>query len=204
MQACFFNFAEPIIAKNEILRVIKQRMRAFIAIDVESQELKKLLHELRVVKARIKTVEDENTHLTLKFLGEITEEMAKNAKEIIERAVEGEEPFNAELKGVGVFPDINYMRVLWVGVYDNGITKRIQGRIDEELQKYSFKKERNFIPHVTIARVKGREGKENLKKFVEQNRERSFGVIKCNSIKLKKSTLTREGPIYEDIYEIRI
>ncbi|MCD6512128.1 MAG: RNA 2',3'-cyclic phosphodiesterase [Thermoplasmata archaeon] len=179
-------------------------MRAFIAIDVESEEMKKLLHDLRGIKARIKTVEDKNIHLTLKFLGEIDENMVENVKNAMKKSVEGEKPFIAELNGVGVFPNINYMRVIWVGFKDDGTIKRIQQRLDEELQKYSFKKEKDFVPHVTIARVKGREGKENLKKFVEYNMSKSFGTINCDSIKLKKSTLTREGPIYEDIYEIKL
>jgi len=180
-------------------------MRAFIAIEIgEKKEIVELLNELKKLNARMKLVEPHNIHLTLKFLGEIEEKMVEKIEEVIKESVKEIEPFEAELKDIGVFPNMSYMRVLWIGFKDNGITKKIADYINEELQKYGFKKEKDFVPHVTLARIKSKEGKEEIKKFIEKNRNKSFGWVSCNSIHLKKSILRKEGPIYETISEIEI
>ena len=180
-------------------------MRAFIAIEIgEKKEIVDLMDKLKKIRARMKLVEPYNVHLTLKFLGEIDEKMVEKIEEVIKESVNEIEPFEAELKSVGVFPSLNYMRVLWIGFNDNGIAKKIAYNINEGLQKYGFKKEENFIPHVTIARIKSKEGKEEIKRFIEENKNKSFGVINCNSIYLKKSILRKEGPLYETISEIKI
>lgn len=179
-------------------------MRAFIAIDIGARkEIVEILEELKKIKAKMKLVEPENIHLTIKFLGEIKEDMIEKIAKIIENSIKEINPFEAELHGLGVFPSMDYMRVLWIGFYDNGETKKIAFEINEELKKYGFKKDR-FSPHVTIARIKSKEGKEELKKFIEKNANRKFGKISCNSICLKKSILRSEGPIYETISEIKI
>ena len=67
--------------------------------------------------------------------------------------------------------------------------------IDYHLTKFGFKREKSYVPHLTIARVKGKIKIENLEKF----REMEFGEIEVKEIKIKKSTLTPEGPIYEDV-----
>jgi len=57
-----------------------------------------------------------------------------------------------------------------------------------------------FVPHLTIARVKF--GKSNaLSKFLIDYKDIEFGNVNINSIKLKKSTLTKNGPIYNDLGE---
>ncbi len=180
-------------------------MRAFIAIDIgEKEEIVELLKELKKIKGRIKPVEPENIHLTLKFLGEIDEGMIGNIKEAIEKSIEGISPFKASLSGLGVFTSIDYMRVLWIGFKDEGQTKKIAAELEKELHKYGFKKEKGFTPHVTIARIKSKEVKEEIRKFIERYKEKSFGEVECNEIRLKKSILKPEGPIYKTIEEIKL
>ena len=180
-------------------------MRAFIAIDIgEKEEVVELLKELKKIKGRMKLVEPKNIHLTLKFLGEIDEGMIGNIKESIKKSIEGISPFTANLSGLGVFPSVDYMRVLWIGFKDEGQTKKIASELEKELHKKGFKKEKGFTPHITIAKIKSKEGKEEIKKFIERYKEKSFGEVECSEIRLKKSILRPEGPIYETIEEIKL
>jgi len=191
--------------KYDILLYINEGMRTFISIDVvEREEIKEIMDELKKTGAKLKMVEPENIHLTIKFLGEVDENLIEKVKEAMKEAIDGIKSFKAELKGVGVFPSMNYIRIIWIGFNDNGVSKKIAERIDDALKKYGFSKEKSYVPHVTIARVKGGGKKENLREVIEKNKEKSFGLIECSSIRLKKSVLRKEGPLYETIFEIKI
>lgn len=180
-------------------------MRAFIAIDIgEKEEIIRMMEELSEIKGKMKIVEPQNIHMTLKFLGDINEDMIEKIRYAIEKSTENIEPFTAKLAGVGAFPSIDYIRVIWVGFKDDGQSNKIALRINEELEKYGFRREKEFVPHVTIARIKSKEGKEEIKNFIKKYSDTEFCEIECKSIKLKKSILRKEGPLYETIEEIRI
>ena len=180
-------------------------MRAFIAIDVGiNEKIREIYEMLDKTKARLKLVEPKNIHLTIKFLGEIDSGMVEKIKNEMEEAIREVEPFVAKLKGIGAFPNERRIRVIWIGFYDNGETINISKNIDERLVKYGFKKEKDFKPHVTIARMKGMEGKEEIRKIIDENKEKEFGKIKCQAIKLKQSILTPQGPIYKTIQEVSL
>lgn len=175
-------------------------MRVFIAIDVEMNEhINRLYQELRNTGAHLKMVEPENMHLTLKFLGEVDEGVVEQVKERMREALADASPYTASLKGVGAFPGRQHIKVVWIGFQDGGETVTLSKTIDEHLSPLGFKKERNFHPHVTIARMKGREGKERVLGVVDAHEHTEFGHVRCSSIILKQSTLTPKGPIYSDV-----
>lgn len=180
-------------------------MRAFIAIDIGmNDKIKEIYKDISKTKAKLKMVEPENIHLTLKFLGGIKDKDVEIVKNEIIEAKKEIKPFKAFLKGTGVFPSRDYIKVLWIGFFDNGQTKILSEIINERLAEYGFKKEKNFKPHVTIARMKSREGKEDVLKIIDFYREKEFGEIECCEIKLKESVLTPKGPIYKDLEVVRL
>ncbi len=161
-------------------------MRTFIAIDPpkdvkdELLRVQKTLPDVRLVK---------NFHLTLKFLGEITPEKAERVKNIL-TTIEFK-PIKVSLSNIGVFPNMKKPRVIWVGLKPENELIELQKNIDEAL-KDEFKKDM-FSPHLTLARVKFNKGEISLKTKIKEI------PFEISEFKLKKSTLTREGPIYEDL-----
>ena len=88
---------------------------------------------------------------------------------------------------------------------DDGSTKRSFQRLEEKLVKLGFKREiREFSPHLTIARVKSIQDRENLVSIINSYANETFGEILVKSIKLKKSVLTEKGPIYTTVKEVRL
>ncbi len=185
-------------------------MRAFIAIDVntntniENDGISRVLDGLKAIEG-MRIVGRENLHLTLKFLGEIEEGRIDDVHEAMIASFEGQMPFEISLEGVGAFPGPDYARVVWIGVKRNGdLIVEMQKRLDRNLSGLGFKKEGRFHPHVTVARVKSRKGKNELKDLILQHRAGKFGVLMIDKIVLKKSVLTPKGPVYSVIKDVTL
>lgn len=170
-------------------------MRLFLAIGIP-EGLRRSLFELgRGLRrfGQVKTVEEQNIHLTLKFLGDA------DPGKVIE-ALDGIEfgPFDVGLKGLGAFPSLNYIRVVWAGC-ERGAQEvvALQNRIEGSLE--GFERDSRFHPHATIARVRFPKDKKGLRKFMEQHASDDFGGFTVSSFELMKSELGRGGPSYETL-----
>jgi 2'-5' RNA ligase len=170
-------------------------MRLFLAINLPDELKKQLFEMAQPLKdfGKLKLVEEGNIHLTLKFLGEVKESEVSDLTEDL-RSVKFES-FPVTLRGVGVFPNKNYIRVVWVGC-GKGSEEIITLHNGLETALRGFKKDRDFHPHATIARVKFPEDTHGLIKFIEENSSKEFGKSKAESFDLMKSELGSEGPKY--------
>lgn len=177
--------------------------RGFIAVDIHATaDIKVLLDDLLETGAELNMVRPENIHITVKFLGDTQEELIPEINSKIEGILKEEEPFRIKLKGVGAFPKLDYMKVIWIGVEEVEELSRIAHRIEEELVPIGFPREnRSFSPHITVARVRGGRNKNRLKAVVSDYESHEFGELKVNKIILKRSELKSEGPEYFDLRE---
>lgn len=182
-------------------------MRIFIAIPLPENIKENFLEvqekELKFL-GRIKLVEKENLHSTLKFLGEVPQEKVEKIFSELEK-IPKVGKFSVNLKSLGVFPNQNYVRVIWVGVEKgNEEIVKLQNLVDDRLEQLNFNKEKNFHPHFTLARVKLIKEKEKLRKILEEYKDYSFGEFEIHSIEVMKSELSREGPTYTSLKKIDI
>jgi len=182
------------------------KFRGFIAIDMESNEkLIEFENEIKKTGSDLKLVEPENIHITLKFLGDMEETLIDEIDKIMNNAIRDTKSFNIQLKGTGVFPNQNYVKVVWVGIQNGEPIAEIAKKIDDQTSKIGFEKEkRGFSPHLTVARVKTSRNKDKLLQIIEKYNDFEFIDIKVDSIKLKKSELTPKGPIYTNLKEVKI
>ena len=68
---------------------------------------------------------------------------------------------------------------------------------------YFFKKEKNYVPHITIGRVKNISDKEKLSQTLKNLKKKYHGKMEVKKIYIKSSTLTPSGPIYKNIKETK-
>jgi 2'-5' RNA ligase len=95
------------------------------------------------------------------------------------------------------------MKVLWIGITDEGNIETIVHAIDKKLEPLGFKKEnRGFSPHLTVGRVKTAKNKDQLLEVMGKYKTVEFTIQNVQSIKLKKSELTPKGPIYTTLREV--
>jgi len=173
-------------------------MRLFIAIEV-LEDIKEYISELQeqidTQNNKIGLVNKNSIHLTLKFLGEVQssklEEIKNNLKKITFK------PFSVVLDNIGFFPSESNIRVIWIGLKPEDHVIELQKNIDDNLKSF-FKKEKDFKPHLTLARVKYIENKTDFIAKLKnlQVKKLSFGV---RSFFLIESELTPERPIYNTL-----
>jgi 2'-5' RNA ligase len=181
-------------------------IRTFIAVDIGPLDgFVKFEEELQASGAELKLVEPDNIHITLKFLGDTSEELVSGINTKISEAAENVNPFKLQFKGAGAFPNMNYMKVLWVGIFNPGPLPNLANELDQALKKFGFKSEkRQFRPHITMGRVKSKKNKDALKRVILNNKDREFGELMITKIKLKKSVLDSKGPTYYTLGEITL
>ena len=175
-------------------------MRTFIALELP----KEIIDEIKKIQNLIKKqslftgkfTETENLHLTLKFLGEISEEQVEEVKKRLSE-IKIEKEIFAEIGEVGVFSK-SFIRIIWVKLNGKGIFD-LQKQIDEKL-KDIFPSEERFMSHITIARVKHTGNKKGLLDYLKSIKPKKLRFI-VKSFLFKKSELLSEGPVYENIGE---
>ncbi len=178
-------------------------MRTFVALEIPQEsvlrEMVSVQDELRKTEADLKIVGRENLHFTVKFLGEISAEKAREVDERL-KALELER-VTVTIRGMGAFPSLGHPNVVWAGVSpeDAGKVIPIAQRVIATLRDVGEQDNRPFQPHITLARVRSARNKQTLVSFIERNADHGFGVTELTHLKLKSSELTPRGPIYTDI-----
>ncbi|RZN37122.1 MAG: RNA 2',3'-cyclic phosphodiesterase [Methanophagales archaeon ANME-1-THS] len=191
-------------------------MRAFIAIDLSEEirakieELQKAFETLGLHNA-LKFVDPKQAHQTVKFLGEVPDAGVERVTSALAELRHG--PFAIELRGVGFFPEasrerVRTIRVIWVGIDEGAEQLRtLQEAVELKLYAVGFPLERRFSAHVTLGRVKRPLKSEEIVRIVKKIAELkdvAVGKMLVEELKLKRSTLTPNGPIYADVYVKRL
>ena len=179
-----------------------ETIRSFLAIELDEDLVPKILDvqkEFKKTDANIKYVNSRNMHFTLKFFGNIDLDMAEDIGSAVEKVIKNYSSFDLNIRNCGCFPNKKVIKVLWLGLEEGSPIINLQKDLDKEFGKLGFKKERNFISHLTIGRVKSPKNKKEIRETIDKLENIEIGQMKVSKISLKKSTLTPQGPIYEDI-----
>ncbi|MCK5287205.1 MAG: RNA 2',3'-cyclic phosphodiesterase [Thermodesulfovibrionia bacterium] len=183
-------------------------MRCFIAIEISEvikSELLEIEEELKKHGADVRWLKPDNIHLTLKFLGNIKEEIAGKISGIIEAICSHYDSFDLTVKGLGIFPNRKSPRVLWVGIEGNNILSTLQKEVDEGMSSIGLENEKSeFTAHLTLGRIRSSRGKEALLDAINQRKNDNFGSITVKSLSLIKSDLSPTGATYTKISEVSL
>ncbi len=169
-------------------------MRCFVSVNVEDKSIIDKIAEFQdgLKHSGINLVSQSNLHYTLRFLGEIDQQTVDETISILEKISYGK--FDMELRGVGVFPNERMIRVIWIGSSSADLVKLAE-LVNSSLAKIG-KNEENFLPHLTVARVKYIRDREALLNYISTNKDTIFGNLHVNEFSLMKSELTPRGPVY--------
>ena len=181
-------------------------VRCFVSVDIEDPGLLaafgRVQDVLKSTGADLKSVEAENIHITVRFLGDVPESGVEGVAGVV-RGI-AFEPFSLEVKGVGVFPGLHRPNVVWAGLEGERLLEmlRLFTELEGGLRRLGFEPERRgFEPHLTICRVRSGRNRQQLAEAVRGLADESFGELQVRQMRLKKSVLTDSGPVYSTLAE---
>lgn len=197
-------------------------IRAFLAVELSQelraefatiqQELKRRIEREMKRGMRISWAQPASIHLTIKFLGDMDEQVIDPLRIAVEQAIGSQIAVNVPIERLGVFPHPQSPRVLWVGpseTWEKGAeaerVAEIHGAIEQACEGLSFLREtRPFSPHLTLARIKMGERHVGiaLAKSGVLDRPLSLGSLAVESVVLMKSELTPTGSVYTKLWDV--
>ncbi|MCX6688415.1 MAG: RNA 2',3'-cyclic phosphodiesterase [Methanoregula sp.] len=173
-------------------------VRAFVALELSGEireGIRAAQEILRGCPVRLTFVDPPLIHITMKFLGEVDERIVP--KIIAALQVIPFVPFTVTAGRVTV-NNPRRPHTVWCEIEDGGKSRDLFRLVETALEPLGFLREtRPFTPHATLARVKVPD--PSLFGQIDLLRGRTYGSCAVTGLKLKKSTLTPEGPVYEDL-----
>ena len=178
-------------------------MRLFVSVDLEGlatevAEIQAMLEDA----SGLRLTDPEQAHVTMKFLGETDEDRLPTLRKEIAAAVadSGVDPFEVTFGGLGVFPHLDYISVVWLGVEEGGNElARLHEHVEERTTALGFDPEdHEFTPHVTLARMDHAGGKDHVQDIVS-NQDPTAGTMTVGELRLTESKLTESGPEYSTV-----
>ena len=175
--------------------------RLFVAIKIPPQQ--KLLNAYYNLRRefnheKINWVQIENLHFTLKFIGNTHASDIQKLIDALKRIALSKQAFELEIENLGVFGSRYKPRVIWAGLKKSDSLFKLSESILTKLDKAGFKRDRqNFVPHITLGRIKNFRDKDLLRKTIDSYKYASFQKNHIKTFYLYESFLQKEGPRYE-------
>ena len=182
---------------------MKDTIRTFIAIKIVPQnELKSFFGKAKksFSDEPIKWVDENNLHLTLRFLGETTYEQVHIISRSIENIANQTENFSLILKGTGYFINNRLPKVLFIKVAESENLKNLAKLIESEVSEKGFESDhKSFKPHLTLGRIKYLKNIERFDLFYNNWKEYEFQTVQVEEIIYYQSILISNGSIYKPL-----
>jgi 2'-5' RNA ligase len=188
-------------------------LRAFIAIELPEEVQQRLDAHCQALQKEmaglpLRWVPVPNIHLTLKFLGDVSETNLKTIADILASSCGQYPPMEISLGGMGVFPDLRRPRVLWVGVEAPDELQHLQERLEAETERLGYPPEkREFSPHLTVARVKRGAARREQAAISQQVQAQKLGFLAAaviDEVSLIKSELKASGAVYTTLSSAKL
>ena len=175
-------------------------MRAFIALplpDSVKEELGKIQTACQDLRLDAKWVKPDNMHMTFKFLGDVELERIDDVEQALRATVTRFDAFDCTASGFGFFPSPLNPRVFFVTTDCRERLACIADILEDELDRFGFKKEGRFQSHITLCRFRSKKNAADLQAIIDSY---AFHLqMPVRRLVLYKSTLTPQGPLYQEL-----
>jgi 2'-5' RNA ligase len=174
------------------------KVRTFIAIPL-SEELKRAIgrvqRELADALPEMRWVKPETIHLTLAFLGDISQDSLENVASSMLSIGDLFAPFEVRVAGLGAFPSPARPRVVWLGLEECAPLLQLQAVLTEKLVSAGLPGDnRPFTPHLTLGRTRHRAPAAD--RVFERYQAVPIGTLAVNNIVLFESRLQSGGAVH--------
>ena len=180
--------------------------RLFLAIPIKTNDngfiprLDGLRRQLAHEK-RINWVKPDNIHLTLKFIGSTPNEDIPKIIDAVGDMLKNHKSFTMDFNRTGIFGSRYAPRVLWLGMQNT--PQELYDLEEDTLKAFDnigyLRDRQNFVPHITLGRIKELCEKQYFQKIVSGIEQKSYIKQEVNEIILFQSILRPEGAVYKEI-----
>jgi 2'-5' RNA ligase len=196
-------------------------MRLFVALDIDDairRGIARYVEGIREFAPEARWVKEESLHVTLKFIGEQPDTAVKQIQDALTSVVAPQSEIT--FGEYGFFPTAKAARVFWIGIEAQPELAPLAAAIDEKLMTVGIpKEEREFSPHLTLARLPGRPGSprwrkedhptptfQGLQQQLAKLPAPQFGSMIVREFFLYKSQLSPKGSTYTKLarFSLRI
>lgn len=174
--------------------------RLFLAVKIfPDKKFREIYHFLKtgLVDEKIKWVEPENVHVTLRFFGDTEEDNIPGISRTLRHAVAQVPAFDVVLRHAGVFGGYYKPKVIWLGLEPPEPLQDLAATVNAALVPLGYDMpEEPFIPHLTIGRIKYIRNKSYLAHLIEKQKDVFVQALHVEAIFLFESILRPQGPLY--------
>ena len=182
-------------------------MRAFVAVDIPGeirQKIAGLIQALKPTAPKVRWARAEGLHITLKFLGEISEHKMAEIK-IHLASVQSATPLQIQIQGAGYFPNERSPRVLWLGVEAGTALPELAGQVEKRLAPLGLAKDdRPFSAHLTLGRLQKPDKLHALREELRRREPLALGSFRADEFFLYESKPSPQGSIYRRLARFQI
>lgn len=184
-------------------------MRAFVAIDIPEA----IQAGLAAVRDRLKSAgveaawsQPRGLHLTLKFLGEVDEELTPGILQALDLALSGAKRLRLSIEGVGTFPNPASARVVWAGIAgDVGRLATLQAAVEQTVVGVGLARDNKpYVPHLTLGRIKRIRDRDRWFNELERLENLTLPAFDATSIGLIRSLLGPAGAVYRELGRVAL
>jgi len=183
--------------------------RTFVAIKIKAETgLLKVIYDFKNIlrNDKINWVEENNLHLTLKFLGNTDENLLKSICEKLEKIAFNQTNFSLTLCETGLFKNVKNPKILWIGINESANLDKLKFDIELGMENFAYQiDKKDFSPHLTIGRIKWIENKKLLENLIEKYNGIKFQSFEVNEFIFYESILSSKSPVYKiiDIFQFK-
>ncbi len=175
-------------------------MRVFVALDIPEEvraALGALVAQLKGVCRGARWARVEGLHVTLKFIGQASEDQVKRMQAALE-GIRATAPAQMTFAGAGFFPNARSPRVFWTGIEGSPVLAWLATEVERRLEPLGVEREtRPFRPHLTLARFNAPGDAAGLPEALQKLGPLHFGSLQTSTFHLYQSHLERGGARYE-------
>jgi 2'-5' RNA ligase len=184
-------------------------IRTFIAVDLPQAVLDSLgqisvqLQE-KLPRTPVRWVDFSKMHLTLKFLGDISQENIGMVKKILQSECAKRQVMEIGIGGIGAFPKMRHPRVIWIGVEAPAELSDLRRGIEDGVARLGYNYDKyDFTPHLTLGRISRKASARDVRAVgdVLSDFQVGFiGVARVDAVHLYRSDLNPEGARYTRLF----
>ncbi len=174
-------------------------LRTFLAIPLlppAREALAEVQARLRQAGADVRWEPAGKIHLTMRFLGDVTEALLPRLSPAVSAVAQETPASDLTIAGLGAFPGDREPRIVWAGAEAASWLIHLAIELEESCCSAGLAHdERPFHPHLTLGRVKG---PRNSARLTEALKTVTFEPIpqRCTELLLFQSVLSPGGSVY--------